>query len=136
MATSTSRVEPNRIASHAGIIARGMPHTFAKSSPELLTLKLRYKAPDSDTSKLMTMTVGDESGPFATATDNLRFAASVAELGMLLRNSPYKGQSSFGQAREIAQKSLGRDIEGYRHDFLAMISMAEGVPNSEEVAAR
>src|SRR5436190_2159426 len=63
----------------------------AKSSPELLTLKLRYKAPDSDTSKLMTMTVGDESGPFATATDNLRFAASVAELGMLLRNSPYKG---------------------------------------------
>ena len=108
----------------------------AKSSPELLTLKLRYKAPDSDTSKLMTMTVGDESGPFATATDNLRFAASVAELGMLLRNSPYKGQSSFGQAREIAQKSLGRDIEGYRHDFLSMISMAERVPNVEEVASR
>src|SRR5437764_2445225 len=108
----------------------------AKSSPELLTLKLRYKAPDSETSKLMTMTVGDESGPFATATDNLRFAASVAELGMLLRNSPYKGQSSFGQAREIAQKSLGRDIEGYRHDFLSMISMAERVPNVEEVAAR
>ena len=106
------------------------------SSPELLTLKLRYKAPDSDTSKLMTMTVGDESGPFATATDNLRFAASVAELGMLLRNSPYKGQSSFGQAREIAQKSLGRDIEGYRHDFLSMISMAERVPNVEEVASR
>jgi Ca-activated chloride channel family protein len=108
----------------------------AKSSPELLTLKLRYKAPDSDTSKLMTMTVGDESGPFATATDNLRFAASVAELGMLLRHSPYKGQSSFGQAREIAQKSLGRDIEGYRRDFLSMISMAERVPNVEEVASR
>jgi len=108
----------------------------AKSTPELLTLKLRYKAPDSDTSQLMTMTVGDESGPFATATDNLRFAASVAELGMLLRNSPYKGTSTFGQAREIAQKSLGRDVEGYRHDFLALISMAERVPNSEEVAAR
>jgi Ca-activated chloride channel homolog len=108
----------------------------AKSTPELLTLKLRYKAPDSDTSKLMTMTVGDESGPFATATDNLRFAASVAELGMLLRNSPYKGQSSFGQAREIAQKSLGRDFEGYRRDFLSMISMAERVPNVEEVASR
>ena len=108
----------------------------AKSSPELLALKLRYKAPDSDTSKLMTMTVSDESGPFATATDNLRFAASVAELGMLLRNSPHKGQSSFGQAREIAQKSLGRDIEGYRHDFLSMISMAERVPNVEEVASR
>ena len=84
----------------------------------------------------MTMTVSDESGPFATATDNLRFAASVAELGMLLRNSPHKGQSSFGQAREIAQKSLGRDIEGYRHDFLSMISMAERVPNVEEVASR
>jgi Ca-activated chloride channel family protein len=80
--------------------------------------------------------VGDESGAFATASDNLRFAASVAELGMLLRNSPYKGNSSFGQAREIAQKSLGRDAEGYRHDFLAMLSMAERVPNAEEVASR
>jgi Ca-activated chloride channel family protein len=108
----------------------------AKSSPELLTLKLRYKAPDSDTSTLMTQTVGDESGPFAQATDNLRFAASVAELGMLLRNSPYKGMSSFGQAREIAQKALGRDVEGYRRDFLAMISMAEHAPNTEEVASR
>ena len=108
----------------------------AKSSPELLTLKLRYKAPDSDTSQLMTTTVADDSGPFATATDNLRFAASVAELGMLLRSSPYKGSSSFGQAREIAQQSLGRDVEGYRHDFLSMISMAERVPNAEEVASR
>jgi Ca-activated chloride channel homolog len=111
-------------------------NSSANTSPELLTLKLRYKAPDSDTSKLMTQTVGDESGPFAQATDNLRFAASVAELGMLLRNSPHKGTASFGQAREIAQRSLGRDIEGYRHDFLAMISMAEHVPNSEEVATR
>jgi Ca-activated chloride channel family protein len=108
----------------------------AKSSPELLTLKLRYKAPDSDTSKLMTETVGDQTGPFATATDNLRFAASVAELGMLLRNSPHKGTASFGQVREIAQQALGRDFEGYRHDFLSMISMAERVPNGEEVASR
>jgi Ca-activated chloride channel homolog len=108
----------------------------AKSSPDLLTLKLRYKAPDSDTSKLMTTTVGDETGPFATATDNFRFAASVAELGMLLRNSPHKGTASFGQVREIAQQALGRDFEGYRHDFLSMISMAERVPNAEEVASR
>jgi Ca-activated chloride channel family protein len=111
-------------------------NSSATASPELLTLKLRYKAPDSDTSQLMTQTVGDDSVPFAQATDNVRFAASVAELGMLLRNSPHKGTASFGQAREIAQKSLGRDIEGYRHDFLAMLSMAERVPNSEEVAAR
>ena len=84
----------------------------------------------------MTMTVGDETVPFATATDNLRFAASVAELGMLLRNSPHKGTASFGQVREIAQQALGRDFEGYRHDFLSMISMAERVPNAEEVASR
>jgi len=108
----------------------------ATSSPELLTLKLRYKAPDSDTSQLMTTTVADESGPFATATDNLRFAASVAELGMLLRSSPYKGSSSFSQVREIAQQSLGRDAEGYRHDFLSMISMAERAPDAKEVASR
>jgi Ca-activated chloride channel family protein len=108
----------------------------AKSTPELLTLKLRHKAPQSDTSNLMTMPVDDQAGPFATASDNLRFAAAVAEFGMLLRNSPYKGASSFAQARDIAQKSLGRDAEGYRHDFLSMISMAERVPATEEVASR
>jgi Ca-activated chloride channel family protein len=110
-------------------------HPSAKSSPELLTLKLRYKAPESDTSKLTTIAVGDDSEPFATASDNFRFASSVAELGMLLRNSPYKGTSSFGQAREIAQKSLGRDDEGYRRDFLTLISMAERVPAEREVAS-
>ena len=111
-------------------------NSSAGASPDLLTLKLRYKAPDSDTSKLMTTTVADESGPFATATDNLRFAASVAELGMLLRNSPYKGTSTFGQVREVAQKSLGRDVEGYRRDFLSLVAMAERAPHVEEVASR
>src|SRR5207244_3126342 len=52
----------------------------AKASPELLTLKIRYKQPDSDTSELMTQPLLDSHSDFATASDNFRFASAVAEL--------------------------------------------------------
>jgi Ca-activated chloride channel family protein len=111
-------------------------HTAASSSPEMLTLKLRYKDPDSETSKLMTQPLLDAHGDIATASDNLRFAASVAELGMLLRDSKYKGDASYDEVRQLAQKSLGRDVEGYRADFLSMITAAARLPKAEEIAGR
>src|SRR5438105_11843496 len=58
--------------------------TATGSSPEMLTLKLRYKDPDSETSKLIAQPLLDVEGDIASASDNLRFAAAVAELGMLL----------------------------------------------------
>src|SRR5438270_797314 len=110
--------------------------TATSSSPEMLTLKLRYKDPDSETSKLIAQPLLDAHGDIATASDSLRFAAAVAELGMLLRDSKYKGNASYDEARQLAQKSLGRDVEGYRADFLAMISAASRLPKAQEVAAR
>jgi Ca-activated chloride channel family protein len=111
-------------------------HTAANSSPEMLTLKLRYKDPDSETSKLITQPLLDAHGDIATASDNLRFAAAVAEMGMLLRDSKYKGDASYDEVRQLAQKSLGRDEEGYRADFLSMIAAASRLPKAEEVAGR
>ena len=110
--------------------------TTPKSSPEMLTLKLRYKEPDSETSKLMTQPLLDAHGDIATASDNLRFAAAVAELGMLLRDSKYKGDASYDETRLLAQKSLGRDEEGYRSEFLSMIAAASRLPQAKEVAER
>jgi Ca-activated chloride channel family protein len=96
-------------------------------SPELLTLKLRYKEPEGETSKLMTYTVNDSHADAASASDNLRFASSVAEFGMLLRDSKFKGDATYDEARQLASKSLGRDYEGYRRDFLSMIGAAENL---------
>jgi Ca-activated chloride channel family protein len=104
------------------------------ASPELLTLKLRYKEPESDTSSLLTYTVSDNHADVTAASNNLRFASAVAEFGMLLRDSKFKGDATYDEARTLAQKSLGRDFEGYRHDFLAMIGDAQNLSH-ETVAA-
>src|SRR5213075_69923 len=101
-------VDPLKYQAHA------TPTT--SSSPEMLTLKLRYKDPDSETSKLITQPLLDAHGDIVSASDNLRFAAAVAEMGMLLRDSKYKGDASYDEVRQLAQKSLGRDEEGYRTD--------------------
>jgi Ca-activated chloride channel family protein len=97
------------------------------ASSEMLTLKLRYKEPESETSKLLTYTVSDNNAGVATASNNLRFASAVAEFGMLLRDSKNKGDATYDEARQLALKSLGRDFEGYRRDFLTMIDAAERV---------
>jgi Ca-activated chloride channel family protein len=102
-------------------------------SADLLTLKLRYKEPDSDTSKLSTYVVDDNYG--GIASDNLRFASAVAELGMLLRDSKHKGDATYDRVRELARKSLGRDSEGYRRDFLGMIDDAQKVGQSHDAIA-
>jgi Ca-activated chloride channel family protein len=109
-------------------------HTAA-GSPELLTLKLRYKEPSSETSKLLTYPVNDSGATLASASDNARFAAAVAEFGMLLRDSQHKGDASYDGVRQLAQKSIGRDFEGYRHDFLTMIGDAQRL-SPENVASR
>ncbi len=59
---------------------------------ELATVKLRYKDPDGETSRLLTRTVAYNVNPMS---DNLRLASAIAELGMLLRGSEHKGQASF-----------------------------------------
>ena len=107
-----------------------------KSSPEMLTLKLRYKDPDSETSKLISQPLLDAHGDIAGASDNLRFAAAVAELGMLLRDSQYKGDASYDAVRQLAQKALGRDAEGYRADFLTMVAAASRLPKAQDVAGK
>ncbi|MEA2238686.1 MAG: Ca-activated chloride channel [Thermoanaerobaculia bacterium] len=107
----------------------------AAGSPELLTLKLRYKEPSSETSTLLTYPVKDNGSALTSASDNARFAAAVAEFGMLLRGSQHKGDASYDEVRQLAQKSIGRDFEGYRHDFLAMISDAQRL-GPDSVASR
>jgi Ca-activated chloride channel family protein len=95
----------------------------ANNSKELLTLKLRYKKPGEEQSRLIETAVTD-SGAKEGSVD-FRFAASVAEFGMLLRNSPSKGQASWENVRELALDGQGKDEGGYRAEFLQLVEKAE-----------
>jgi Ca-activated chloride channel homolog len=88
------------------------------------TLKLRYKPPHAWLSRLMSVQVNDAGRTAWEASDDLKFAASVAELGMLLRNSPHKGAASYDEALTLAKTSRGADLEGYRGEFVKMVEKA------------
>jgi Ca-activated chloride channel family protein len=100
----------------------------ADKSPELLTLKLRYKEPDAETSRLLTQPVLDSTSSVARASENLRFAAAVAELGLLLRDSPSKSDASYEQVTQLAADALGADREGYRAEFQELVAAASRLP--------
>ncbi len=104
----------------------------AGSSKELMTVKLRYKRPDGATSKLLVREVADGDFAFAKASDDFRFASAVAEFGLLLRDSDFKGKASYAQVLEIARSSRGKDPEGYRGEFLRLVDAARGLDVAEK----
>jgi Ca-activated chloride channel family protein len=96
---------------------------------ELLTVKLRYKEPNETQSKLLTQGLLDRGNSIDNATDNLRFASAVAEFGMLLRDSRYKGSANFNDVSSLAGNSIGSDLKSYRNDFLDLIRKANRLRN-------
>ncbi len=96
---------------------------------ELLTVKLRYKEPNETQSKLLIQGLLDRGNSIENATDNLRFATAVAEFGMLLRDSRYKGSANFNNVSSLAGNSMGSDLKSYRSDFLDLIRKANRLRN-------
>ena len=94
---------------------------------EIMTLKMRYKQPDDSTSKLMTVAVLDEQKQIQFTSTNFRFAAAVAEFGMMLRNSSFKQQASYKEVISMAENALGTDKEGYRKEFLQLVKNANSI---------
>jgi Ca-activated chloride channel family protein len=91
---------------------------------ELLTVKLRYKEPNDSNSKLLTQGLLDRGNSIENASDNLRFAAAVAQFGLILRDSRYKGNANFSNISNLAQNALGSDLKNYRSDFLDLVRKA------------
>ena len=88
-------------------------------------MKLRYKEPDGETSKLLERPFVDDGAPFASAAPDLKFAAAVAEFGMILRDSEFKGNGTLGAVPEWAQEGKGADENGYRAGFLQLLRKAQ-----------
>jgi Ca-activated chloride channel family protein len=97
----------------------------AEKTNELMTVKLRYKQPDGDESILMVQPVLDESVSLDQASDNFKFSAAVAEFGLLLRDSQFKGEATYDQVLELAKESKGQDEAGYRAEFIRLVETVE-----------
>ena len=85
---------------------------------EMLYVKVRYKDPDSEKSKLLEQAVADRSG---TPSTDFRFATAVAGFGMLLRDSPHAGTFSLDDIVSLAEEGKGDDPRGYRGEFLRLV---------------
>jgi Ca-activated chloride channel family protein len=100
---------------------KGKTVAVKKYSDEIMNIKLRYKQPDGDKSKLLEVPVHDYLLALNRTSNNFRFAAAVASYGMLLRNSAYKGNADFNSVKKMALNALGNDEEGYRKEFVNMV---------------
>ena len=96
---------------------------------ELAFIKIRYKDPVVKDAKSV-----EESTPIpfsltdlTQTDDDYRFAAAVAEWGMLLRNSKYKAKSSYKQVIDLAKNAIGKDEEGYRKEFIRLVELSEKI---------
>lgn len=93
----------------------------AGRSNELMTIKLRYKKPDEEVSKLIVHPLVDNNTMLTRTSDNFRWSASVAAFGMLLRESEYCKEYTYEQVVKLASGSKGADSEGYRIEFINMV---------------
>lgn len=98
--------------------------TAAARTGELLTLKIRYKQPEGDASALSEYVVRDQRVPFSAASRDFKFAAAVAAFGMLLRESPYKGNATLEEILQWAKEGRGEDPFGYRQEFIELLRRA------------
>ncbi|MDJ0520195.1 MAG: VWA domain-containing protein [Trichodesmium sp. MO_231.B1] len=97
----------------------------AYNSDELMLVKLRYKEPKGTTSELIKQLVVDKGVSLDDASNDFKFAAAVAQYGMILRDSEYKGDASFNEVLKLANQSKGLDLEGYRSEFINMVESSQ-----------
>ncbi len=101
----------------------------------IATVRLRYKEPRGIASKLLTVAAVDQGKSAFDASPDMQFAAAVAELGMLLRNSPHKGTASFAEVLQLARIARGDDLDGLREEFLRLTESAR-VLTQRHIAAQ
>ncbi len=97
---------------------------WADGSDELLTVKVRFKEPAGDASRKLEFPLRDAGTPFTAASSDLKFAAAVAGFGQLLRDSPYRGETTWADVTAWARAGLVDDAGGYRSEFLALVEKA------------
>lgn len=103
---------------------------------ELMQVKLRYKAPNSNTSQLIASVVSDRDASIESASDNFKFSSSVAAFGMILRDSEYKGKANLDRVLAQVKQAKGLDREGYRSDFIGVVERYRTIVSLENSRKR
>ena len=101
-----------------------------KAKPdEIAHLRLRYKAPDGDRSRLIEQPISTAAiqRTLNGSSDNFRFSASVAAFSQLLRGGRYTESFDYTQVEKLVQGSRGSDDAGYRGEFLRLVRLAESL---------
>ena len=96
----------------------------AATSNDMLVLRVRYKLPDAAASTRMDVPLPDRTATFASTDADFRFAAAVAAFGMVLRDSPYRGDATLTWVLDAAAASRGQDRGGYRAEFISLVQRA------------
>lgn len=99
----------------------------ASSSKEIMTVKFRYKKPDGDVSKLIVHPLLDENVALNKTSENFKWSAAVAGFGMLLRESEYIKDFQYEDVLQLAQNSKGKDVDGYRIEFINMVKSLNAI---------
>ncbi|MGL4374818.1 MAG: YfbK domain-containing protein, partial [Microcoleaceae cyanobacterium] len=97
----------------------------AYKSNELMLVKLRYKEPKAETSQEIQEPVINKGVKLENASNDFKFAASVAEFGMLLRDSQYKSNANFNQVLQLAKEGKDVDLDGYRSEFIRLVETSK-----------
>ncbi len=103
-----------------------------KSVPEdgeYLTISIRYKDPDAETSRLKELAVTAED-EIDKMSDNMSWAAGVAQIAMLLRQSEYAGSSDYNEVKDRLEELTGGDE--FREEFIYLINRLDGVTLSDD----
>lgn len=100
---------------------------------ELAFLRLRYKEPDGDVSKLVEWPLHqqDVKSSIAKTSTEFRFAAAVAAFGQQLRGGKYTGEMGYADIAKLAAESRGADAFGYRGEFLRLVNLAQSLSSKK-----
>jgi Ca-activated chloride channel family protein len=104
------------------------PHRATGKSGELANLRLRYKQPDGENSRLLELPIMAKAVvPLRQASADFRFAASVAAFGQMLRGGKYLGGFTYDDVSALAKDGLAQDNEGYRREFVSLVKLAQAL---------
>jgi Ca-activated chloride channel family protein len=101
--------------------------TSAATGEDLFTLSLRYKLPDAERSQRLEVAAIDRGSKVSQASRDFTWSAAVAAFGMILRDSPHKGNATLAAVAELAQSARGPDSAGYRAEFLQLVETARAL---------
>jgi len=114
------RVDPLRYGSRPG--------ASISKHQELAYVRLRYKLPETTSSKLLEYPIAKGAVPdLAHASPDFRFAVSVAAFGQLLRGGKYVESFGYDDVEALAQAGLVKDRDGYRREFVSLVKLAQAL---------